>query len=198
MKEMREKFINAGLKNNIRKGRQDDLAWAVPSLIPVPGAFEGDDTQRLKSVTGAKIVDGLQGWMVNDMGHTERKLLPLYVRNTLIEPNGTSANGDQSQEVLSKDRRYSHYHGRPLVRFEPGKELIDSKAFKKQQGKGFGPNSKEKEDRLAPLREEKERQATIKRIEEQRYKPMNRSLVRLVFGKPLGNPKDLMFSDVPV
>jgi hypothetical protein len=36
MKEMREKFINAGLKNNIRKGRQDDLAWAVPSLIPVP------------------------------------------------------------------------------------------------------------------------------------------------------------------
>lgn len=198
MKEMREKFINAGLKNNIRRGKQDDLAWAVPSLIPVPGAFEGDDTQRLKSVTGAKIVEGLQGRMVNDMGHTERKLLPLYVRNTLIELNGTSANGDQSQEVLSQDRRYSHYHGRPLVRFEPGKELVDSKDFKKKQGKGFGPNNKEKEDRLAPLREEKERQATIKRLEEQRYKPMNRSLVRLVFGKPLGNPNDLMFSDVPV
>lgn len=198
MAEMREKFINAGLKNNIRKGRQDDLAWAVPSLIPVPGAFEGDDTQRLKSVTGAKIVDGLQGRMVNDMGHTERKLLPLYVRNTLIELNGTSANGDQSQEVLSRDRRYSHYHGRPLIRFEPGKELIDSKDFKKKQGAGFGPNKKEAKDRLAPLRAERERQATIKRIEEQRYQPMNRSLVRLVFGKPIGNPKDLLFSEVPV
>jgi hypothetical protein len=198
MAEMREKFINAGLGNNIRKGRQDDLAWAVPSLIPVPGAFEGDDTQRLKSVTGAKIVDGLQDRMVSDMGHTERRLLPLYVRNTLIEVNGTSANGDQTQEVLSRDRRYSHYHGRPLIRFEPGKKLVDSREFIKNQGTGFGPNKKEASDRLAPVREEKERQATLKRIEEQTYKPMNRSLVRLVFGKPLGNPKDLMFSDVPV
>ena len=77
----------------LEKGRQDDLAWAVPSLIPVPGAFEGDDTQRLNSYVGAKIVDGLQDRMVNDLGHTERKLLPLYVRNTLIEVNGTSPNG---------------------------------------------------------------------------------------------------------
>ena len=121
--------------------------------------------------------------------------MPLYVRNTLIEVNGTSPNGDQTQEVLSKDRRYSHYHGRPLMRFEPGKELIDSRKFIEEQGKGFGPNKKEREDKLAPLREEQQRKATLKRIEEQRYKPMNRSLVRLVFGKPLGNPKDLMFTD---
>ena len=195
MAEARRTFVAAGLKKNIRKGRQDDLAWAVPSLIPVPGAFEGDDTQRLNSYAGAKIVDGLQGRMVNDMGHTERKLLPLYVRNTLIEVNGTSPNGDQTQEVLSKDRRYSHYHGRPFVRFEPGKELMDSRKFIEEQGKGFGPNKKDKEDRLAPLREEQQRQATLKRIESERYKPMNRSLVRIVFGKPLGNPKDLMFAD---
>lgn len=195
MAEARRTFVAAGLEKNIRKGRQDDLAWAVPSLIPVPGAFEGDDTQRLNSYAGAKIVDGLQGRMVNDMGHTERKLLPLYVRNTLIEVNGTSANGDQTQEVLSKDRRYSHYHGRPLVRFEPGHELIDSRKFLEERGKGFGPNMKDRADKLAPLKEEQQRQATSKRIEEQRYQPMNRSLVRLVFGKPLGNPKDLMFSE---
>ena len=78
---------------------------------------------------------------------------------------------------------------------EPGKELMDSRKFIEEQGKGFGPNKKDKEDRLAPLREEQQRQATLKRIESERYKPMNRSLVRIVFGKPLGNPKDLMFAD---
>ncbi len=195
MKEAKEKFIAAGLERNIRKGRQTDVAAYVPSLIPVPGAFEGDDTERLSSYAGAKIVDGLQDRMCSDMGHTERRLLPLYVRNTLIEVNGTTANGDQTQEVLSRDRRYSHYHGRPLVRFEPGSELVDSRAFKKEQGAGFGPNKKEKEDKLAPLREEKRKKATEKRIKDQRYKPMNRSLVRLVFGKEPKPADDLKFVD---
>jgi hypothetical protein len=195
MQQAKKEFINAGLKNNIRKGVQTDLAWAVPSLIPVPGAFEGDDTERLSSHTGAQIVDGLQEKMTSDLGHTERRLLPLYVRNTLIEVNGTSANGDQSQDVLSQDRRYSHYHGRPLVRFEPGKELVDSKAFLKEKGRGFGSNKKAKEDKLAPLIEERRKKAEQERIAKQRYQPMNRSLVRLVFGKPAGNPQDLLFAN---
>jgi hypothetical protein len=127
------------------------------------------------------------------MGHQERKLLPLYVRNTLIEVNGTSANGDQSQEVLSKDRRYSHYHGRPLVRFEEGSQLIDSRQFIKEQGTGFGPNKKEKSDKLAPLRAEKQRKATEKRIKEQRYQPLNRSLVRLVFNAEPKPARDLAY-----
>ena len=168
----------------------------TPSLIPVPGAFEGDDTERLSSYAGAKIVDGLQDKLLGDTGHVERRLLPLYVRNTLIEVNGTSANGDQTQEVLSKDRRYSHYHGRPLVRFEVGSKVVDSREFLKEQGKGFGPNKKEKLDKLAPLRAEKARLKTEKRIKEQRYKPMNRSLVRLVFGKEPKPAADLKYADI--
>jgi hypothetical protein len=191
--EAKQKFIAAGLGRNIRKGRKDDVAAYVPSLIPVPGAFEGDDTERLSSYVGANIVDGLQDRMCTDMGHTERRLLPLYVRNTLIEVNGTSANGDQTQEVLSRDRRYSHYHGRPLVRFEEGSELVDSRQFIKDQGNGFGPNKKEKLDKLAPLREEKLRLKTQKRIKDQRYAPMNRSMVRLVFGKEPKPAKDLAY-----
>ena len=198
MREAKRTFTNAGLGRNIRKGRQDDLAFLVPSLIPVPGAFEGDDTERLSSYAGAKIVDGLQDRMCSDLGHTERRLLPLYVRNTLLEVNGTSANGDQSNEVMSKDRRYSHYHGRPLVRFEPGKELQDSRDFIAKQGKGFGPNKKELSDKLAPMKAEKLRVKTEMRVKEQRYKPMNRSLVRLVFGQEVKNPNDLAFVEAPI
>lgn len=46
-------------------------------------------------------------------------MLPLYVRNTLLEKNGTTPGGDQPFEVMAADRRYSHYIGRPLNRFEP-------------------------------------------------------------------------------
>jgi hypothetical protein len=46
-------------------------------------------------------------------------MLPLYARNTLMETNGTTPGGDQNYLVMAKDRRYSHYVGRPLNRFEP-------------------------------------------------------------------------------
>jgi hypothetical protein len=46
-------------------------------------------------------------------------MLPLYVRNTLIETNGTTPGGDQSYDMMATDRRYSHYIGRALNRFEP-------------------------------------------------------------------------------
>jgi hypothetical protein len=39
------------------------------------------------------MVDGLSGY-------TPQKLLPLYVRNTLIEHNGTTTFGDQPQEIM--------------------------------------------------------------------------------------------------
>jgi len=159
----------------------------------VPGAFEGDDRERLSSHAGAKIVDGLQQRMVSDLGHTQRRLLPLYVRNTLVEVNGTSAGGDQAQEVLSRARRYSHYLGRPLVRFEVGSQLVDSRAFLKEQGRGFGPNKKQGADRLASLRAEREARRTATRVEEQRYQPMNRSMVRLVFGQDPKPAEDLAY-----
>lgn len=43
--------------------------------------------------TRLKLVDGLSGY-------TPQGLLPLYVRNTLIEHNGTTTFGDQPQEVM--------------------------------------------------------------------------------------------------
>ena len=46
-------------------------------------------------------------------------MVPLYARNTLMETNGTTPGGDQNYLVMATDRRYSHYVGRPLNRFEP-------------------------------------------------------------------------------
>ena len=46
-------------------------------------------------------------------------MIPLYVRNTLLEKNGTTPGGDQTYDTMSTDRRYTHYMGRPLNRFEP-------------------------------------------------------------------------------
>lgn len=57
------------------------------------------------------------------LGYTPQAMLPLYVRNTLVEINGSTAGGDQVQEVMALDRRYSHYIGRPLNRFEPDKSI---------------------------------------------------------------------------
>jgi hypothetical protein len=53
------------------------------------------------------------------IGYTPQTVVPLYVRNTLYEKEGTSVMGDPTQEELALDRRYSHYLGRPLVRFNP-------------------------------------------------------------------------------
>jgi hypothetical protein len=52
-------------------------------------------------------------------GYTPQSMVPLYARNTLMETNGTTPGGDQNYLVMAKDRRYSHYVGRPLNRFEP-------------------------------------------------------------------------------
>lgn len=54
-------------------------------------------------------------------------MVPLYARNTLIEANGTSPGGDQNYLVMAKDRRYSHYVGRPLNRFEPDEAKLKMK-----------------------------------------------------------------------
>lgn len=64
-------------------------------------------------------------------GYTPQSMLPLYVRNTLVEPNGSTPGGDQVQDVMALDRRYSHYIGRPLNRFEPDKSIpaTDLKTF---------------------------------------------------------------------
>ena len=110
----------AGLKGNIRAGVDDDLAYLAPTLIPVPGAFQADGSNPMSSHTAENILFQVKKNMIlGDIGYTPQSMLPLYVRNTLIEKNGTTPGGDQAYDVMATDRRYSHYVGRPLNRFEP-------------------------------------------------------------------------------
>eukprot|EP01038_Epipyxis_sp_PR26KG_P004935 gene4935-6903_t len=121
MKQAKISFIRAGLSHHIRKGVDTDLATLGPSLIPIPKAFENDNNRNtLSSYVGEQIIQDVRKSLVRtDIGYTPQRLLPLYIRNTLIETNGTSANGDQNYDVMSTDRRYNHYVGRVLNRFEP-------------------------------------------------------------------------------
>ena len=194
MAAARKTFEEVDFGHHVRQGNRFDLAYLKPALIPVPGAFEGDGKHTLQSYEGEKIVGRARKALVSDLGYTPQRLLPLYVRNTLLEPNGTTPGGDQTQEVMALDRRYSHYVGRPLNRFEPGKELADSKAFLKSS-KGFGPNAKELAERLAPIKAERAAKAKAKRIEEMQYHPLNRSLVRVVFGLPIPSVNDVVFQE---
>ena len=52
-------------------------------------------------------------------GYTPQQYVPLYVRTTLVEKNGTSAVGDQMYSTMAVDRRYSHILGRAMAALEP-------------------------------------------------------------------------------
>jgi hypothetical protein len=111
-----EAFRHAELGNRIRKGNDDDHAHALPALIPIPQAFDGN-SQSI-SYTAQNIIYGLKKDMVlSDLGYAPQTAVPLYVRTTLVETEGTSKNGDPTQDELALDRRYSHYLGRPMIRF---------------------------------------------------------------------------------
>jgi hypothetical protein len=121
-------------------------------------------------------------------GYTPQRLIPLYVRNTLLEKNGTTPGGDQCQTVMAVDRRYSHYIGRPLNRFEPGKDLLsltstDVSGFglKKTPAPIKGPTEKQKEK----LRK--------KKLEIQNH-PISAAFLRLEFEK-LPTLADLYYRD---
>jgi hypothetical protein len=194
MAKTRGYFEEVDFGHHVRNGNRFDLAYLKPALIPVPGAFVGDGKHALKSYEGEKAVERAKAALVSDLGYTPQRLLPLYVRNTVLEHNGTSAGGDQTQEVMALDRRYSHYIGRPLNRFEPGKDLVDSKQFQKSS-KGFGPNAKELAARLAPIKAAREAEREKKRKEAMEFNPINRSLVRVVFGLPVPDNKDVYFRE---
>ena len=67
----------------------------------------------MSSHTAEKIVFGIQRKLVRaDIGYTPQAMRPLFVRNSLIEKNGTTPGGDQNLPVMALDRRYSHYMGR--------------------------------------------------------------------------------------
>jgi hypothetical protein len=101
----------------IRNGNDDDHAHSLPALIPIPKAFDGNS--QVSSYTGQNIIFNLKRDMVlSDIGYTPQHAVPLYVRSTLMEIEGSSINGDPTQVELAADRRYSHYVGRPFVRFK--------------------------------------------------------------------------------
>jgi hypothetical protein len=147
--KMKQSFKRAGLANRIRKGRDDDLANVLPALIPVPQAFDGDS--QTVSHTGQSIIFKLKKNMVlSDLGYARQSIVPLFVRNTLMEKEGTSKHGDPTQEELNRDRRYVHFVGRPLVRFNPPEEetstaLGSSTADNHKRRTGRNPTS------LSPL-----------------------------------------------
>ncbi|RYH15595.1 hypothetical protein EON65_31540 [archaeon] len=201
----------AGLASRIREGKDDDLAHALPALIPIPKAFDGDS--KLQSYTADNIVYDIKKKLIlSEMGYISQKTVPLYVRNTLEEKEGTSLQGDPTKEELAQDRRYSHYLGRPIVRFNPS---VSSVHVRSPEGKGdtsstastpepfiaadpfslstltFPPSHKmerEKQDKLL-LKELRKAQ------EEVRHLPITSSLVRMVFKNPEPTLEDLKYLD---
>ncbi len=113
-------FRVAGVGSHIRKGVDDDLAYLAPTLIPVPGAFQSDGSNpSISHVAENTFFDIKNSMILGETGYAPQHMLPLYQRNTLMEMNGVSSGGDQNYLVMAADRRYSHYVGRALNRFDP-------------------------------------------------------------------------------
>jgi hypothetical protein len=150
------------------------------------------------------------------IGYIPQRALPLYVRSTLEEKEGTSLYGDPSQEELAEDRRYSHHLGRPLVRFNPNvamaqlqhSQVTSDEQHSTEQGAVdpfdlstlslVSSSSLDKVDRrekrnevglaTKELLQEKEK-------EEVSHLPITSSLVRMVFNNPEPSLRDLKYLD---
>lgn len=190
----KESFRRAGLEKFIRSGTNDDIAYKCPALIPIPQAFtKGGSDADLHSYVGNQMVQKFRKSMVlSELGYTPQKMLPLYVRNTLFETNGTSPGGDQTNETMSKDSRYTHGFGRPFNRFEPPPEYLPK--ADRVEVKVHVLDKKKEEERLKELEiksalrhtQRAEKQALKKERDEARVSGLNMSLARLVFGDGRG------------
>jgi hypothetical protein len=216
----KQTFLSADLADHIRKGRDTDLACVAPTLIPVPGAFDGDGRHPMSSYTAENIVFKVKKSMIlGNLGYTPQRMLPLYVRNTLIEANGTTPGGDQAYEQMAADKRYSHYMGRPLNRFEPSEGSLDGDGSKTLSS-GYGQQSTTrgktartasqstvsegsvsqkqvavpltKEEKHAVREERRQLAADMKAV---KGTAMSGSLVRLVFSNPAPSLSDLNYLD---
>ena len=120
MKKTKKAFKEAGMGMHIRDGGNDQAnLHLMPALIPVPKTFYSNGLDAMNSYAAERIMEQTR-MNIRDgtSGYTKQQMLPLYVRNTLIEKNGTSIAGDQTQDVLQKDRRYNHTYGRAAAVFE--------------------------------------------------------------------------------
>lgn len=188
MAAARETFIQANLERHIRQGNKNDVAYLAPTLIPVPGAFRGDGKDLSISHVAELTFDKIQqNMIIGNIGYTPQQLLPLYVRNTLIEKNGTTPGGDQVQEVMALDRRYSHYMGRPLNRFEPSKKSLEIPLDVNSLGLPTLKKPVITKDVKAL------KKANAKRLLKMQYHPMTNSLVRMVFKRRVVDDNDIKF-----
>lgn len=140
-------------------------------------------------------------------------MVPLYVRNTLEEKEGTSLQGDPCKEELAQDRRYSHYLGRPLVRFNPAVP-VPSHLGGTSSGIADDDHSEASHQTdisadpfslatLSPVKhgssvqklDKQTRKEMKKAQEEVRHLPLTNSLVRLVFSKAEPDLRDLKYLD---
>ena len=158
----------------------------------------------LHSYAGRNIVDKFKKSMVlGNIGYTPQRLLPLYVRNTLCEINGTTPGGDQTQANMAKDARYTHAFGRPLNRFEPPdeynpefKRIEQERKLKKERHAKLFQTEADVALELQKVKEKEEKKLqkqTMKLLKEEQESTkltgMNMSLVRLVFGDGMGDGK---------
>lgn len=154
-------------------------------------------------------------------GYTPQRMVPLYVRNSLEEKEGTSKHGDPCKEELAQDRRYSHYLGRPLVRFNPSVDTVDAWSSLSSTSRSkdvasivedppktsseeiddvnldlaaLSLTSKDKKHQAQKL-DKKTRKELKKAQEEVRHLPITNSLVRLVFNNPEPTLSDLKYLD---
>jgi len=124
MARLKTRFRVADLQRHIRRGNEEDYAYLAPALIPIPKAFESDGSNPMVSHIAEQTVHNIKQKMtLADIGYTPQQMVPLYARLTLMEQNGVSPGGDQNYESMAKDRRYTHYLGRSINRFEPDQTL---------------------------------------------------------------------------
>ena len=71
---------NAGLERHIRTGKDTDVAYLAPTLIPVPGTFEGDKpSQQLSSYVGQSIIRKVRTSLVRTDIGTNSTLIQRYL-----------------------------------------------------------------------------------------------------------------------
>ena len=100
VKKVKKAFVEAGFKTHIRDGGDEQAnLHKMPGLIPIPKTFEeGHSDDVLCSYAARKAMDNTKLRLIDPMsGYVKNQMLPLYVRNTQIEKNGTSKGGDQTQ-----------------------------------------------------------------------------------------------------
>jgi hypothetical protein len=153
----------------------------------------------MKSHVADNIVFGIRKKMVlSDLGYTPQRLVPLYVRNTLVESNGCTPGGDQTQKIMALDSRYTHTFGRPLNRFETLEDLNKSNNSKPLRAATTQQVSSKVVTSSTVVSVASSTPASTslsrndmkllqKEKEDAKISGLNMSLVRLVFGKNRSN-----------